>query len=113
VLLLATYLLVLLAQPGIVALAGCLFLLGAHYAATDGVLMALGSGVLPPPLVATGLSLLTTATALMRFAGAVTFGALWGWNGPEWAFVTFAVALLLALGAAATLLPRSAQVVPA
>ncbi len=105
--LLAAYLLVLVPEPGLLELAGCLILLGVYYATTDGVLMALASAMLPRPLVATGLSLLTTATALTRFAGAITFGALWGWRGPEAAVVVFAVALSAAVLAAGALVPRS------
>ena len=109
-LLLAAYLVLLVPAPGLMELAGCLTLLGAYYAATDGVLMALASTMLPRPLVATGLSLLTTATALMRFAGAVAFGALWGWRGPEAAVLVFAVALGVAIVAAGALVPRAGRI---
>lgn len=111
--LLAAYLLLLVPKPGLFELAGCLTLLGVYYAATDGVLMALTSAMLPRPLVATGLSLLTTATALMRFAAAIVFGALWGWRGPEAAVVVFAVTLGIAVLAAGALVPRSGHAVTA
>ena len=41
-------------------------LLGAYYAATDGVLMALASAVVPDELRASGLALLVTATSIAR-----------------------------------------------
>ena len=47
-----------------------LLLFGAYYAATDGVLMAAASAVLPTSLRGSGLALLVTATSLapLRFA---------------------------------------------
>jgi MFS family permease len=105
--LLAAYVLMLIPNPGIVELLGCLILLGAYYAATDGILMALASEMLPRPLLATGMSILTTATALMRFAAAIAFGALWSWGGPELAVAVFAVSLGMALVAAGVLVSRS------
>jgi MFS family permease len=78
-----------------------LILLGAYYAATDGVLMALASTVLPPQQRAGGMALLTTGTSLARLAGSILFGLLWTWRG-----VGFAVALSLA-GLSAAILVAS------
>lgn len=75
-----------------------LILLGAYYAATDGVLMALAGALLPPAQRASGMALLVTGTNLARLAGSVLFGLLWTWRG-----VGFAVALALAAMAAAVL----------
>jgi len=75
-----------------------LILLGAYYAATDGVLMALASALLPPAQRASGMALLITGTNLARLAGSVLFGLLWTWRG-----VGFAVALSLVALAAAVL----------
>jgi MFS family permease len=88
----------LLLQPSLapLTLGGCLLLLGAYYAATDGVLMALASTALPCALLTTGLALLTTATALARFAASVGFGAFWAWGGPEFALATFGIGLVVA-----------------
>jgi MFS family permease len=78
---------------------GTLLLLGAYYAATDGVLMALASAVLPEHLRSSGLALLTTATSLTRLAASVLFGLLWTWQG-----VNVAVTVYIAGLAAAVLL---------
>jgi MFS family permease len=103
-LLLGAYLVLLLPGPGLVTLAACLLLLGAYYAATDGVLMALAGATLPASHVGSGIALLTTAIALARLAAAVAFGALWSWGGPERAVLAFGVGLVLAiLGTAAAL----------
>jgi hypothetical protein len=67
--------------------------------------MPLATPILPGSLVASGLSLLTTATALMRLAGAVAFGALWGWVGPEAAVTAFVAGLAVAIVAALRLVP--------
>ena len=75
-----------------------LILLGAYYAATDGVLMALASAIVPPEQRAGGMALLTTGTSLARLAGSILFGVLWTWQG-----VGFAVALSLAALSAAIL----------
>ena len=69
-------------------------LLGAFYAATDGVLMALAGATLPSSHVGSGIALITTAIALARLvvgasclrraldAGAVRIGRFWcsGWG---------------------------------
>jgi MFS family permease len=75
-----------------------LILLGAYYAATDGVLMALAGALLPPAQRASGMALLITGTNLARLTGSVLFGLLWTWRG-----VGFAVTLALAAMAAAVL----------
>ena len=96
-LLLATYLVLLLPAPGLVAVAASLVLLGAYYAATDGVLMALAGATLPSSHVGSGIALLTTAIALARLAAAVVFGALWSWGGPDRAVIAFVLGLAVAI----------------
>lgn len=54
-----------------------LALFGAYYAATDGVLMAQAAEVLPAPLRASGLALLTTATNSARLLSSVAAGWFW------------------------------------
>ncbi len=107
VLLLAVYLASLLAPAGLPALLGCLLLLGAHYAATDGVLMALASGVVPAAVRSSGLALLTTGTAVGRLVGAVAYGSLWTWAGLQSATLAFGTGLLLAIVLAAIILARA------
>jgi MFS family permease len=111
ILLLIVYLLLL--TPGLPApvLFGSVLLLGAYYAATDGVLMALTSAMLPAPLRASGLALLTTAIGLARLCASVLFGILWTWIGAWEALVGFAIGLLLAILVAALAL-RFAPPVP-
>lgn len=95
VMLLLVYGLLLAPAAGIAQLAGCLLLFGAYYAATDGVLMALASSLLPSKLLGTGLALLVTATSLARLVSAVAFGALWAWAAPDTAITVFAAGLAL------------------
>ena len=75
-----------------------LMLLGAYYATTDGVLMALAGAVLPLEHRASGMALVTTGTSLARLIGSVLFGLLWSARG-----VGFAVAVSLAALTAAIL----------
>ena len=92
-------------QPGIglPGVAGCLFLLGAYYALTDGVLMAFASGRLAPERRGSGLALLTTAASLARLLASVLFGVLWMRFGAAPALSAFLIALVAALAAAALL----------
>jgi predicted MFS family arabinose efflux permease len=105
-LLLPAYATVLLAGPGWTAPVLCVALLGAHYAASDGVLMALAAPWLAPHQRASGLALVTTAASLGRFAGAVLFGFLWSEWGMRIAVGAFATLLLLALPLTASSLRR-------
>src|SRR5919198_1022305 len=65
-LLLGVYATLLLPAGGWVVFLVALGLLGAYYAATDGVLMALGSAVVPDEVRGSGLALLGTATSVAR-----------------------------------------------
>ncbi len=100
--------LLLLTEPGMTVLATALLLLGAHYAATEGVLMALGSAALPPELRASGLAVLTTATAFARLAASILFGLIWTRFGLGPTVATFLVALTVALLLALMGRPRTA-----
>jgi MFS family permease len=97
--LLLVYVSLLVPWTGPVLVIVDLILLGAYYAATDGVLMALASAILPPEQRAGGMALLTTGTSLARLAGSILFGLLWTWRG-----VGFAVAVSLAGLSAAILM---------
>jgi MFS family permease len=68
-------------------------LLGAYYAATDGVLMALASTVVPSGQRGGGLALVATATSLGRMGAAIVFGFVWTMWSRDIAVGTFAVAL--------------------
>lgn len=106
VVLLGVYALLLGGGGGWVPAMGALGLLGAYYAATDGVLAALASSVLPGAVRASGLALLATTVALARLASSVAFGAIWMWRGPLLAVAAFAGGLALALAASAILLRK-------
>jgi MFS family permease len=108
VLLLGVYLVLLGPSIGMGGLFLALFLLGAYYAATDGVLMALGSAHIPEELRGSGLALLGTATSMARLLASVLFGALWTWLSLQTAVAIFAGALVLAMLMAGSVL-RGAQ----
>jgi len=74
-----------------------LFLHGAYYAATDGVIAALVSGITRSEVRASGLAALTTATSLARLAGSVVVGVVWSWRGPETVVTVALVATVAAL----------------
>lgn len=82
-----------------------LMLFGAYYAATDGVLAALASSILPEAVRSSGLGALATAISLSQFACSVAVGALWTWQGPAFVFAVLAALLPLAVLAAWRLLP--------
>jgi MFS family permease len=106
--LLAVYLTLLSPATGPVMVAAALGLLGAYYAATDGVLMALGSAVVPETLRGSGLALLGTTVSLARLVASVAFGALWTVWGGNAALACFAAALVVAAALTATVLRRVA-----
>jgi MFS family permease len=74
-----------------------LVLLGSYYAATDGVLMALASRVLPAHLRTTGLALLTTGTGVGRLLASTLYGTVWSWFGAERALMIFMSGLVAVL----------------
>ena len=86
------------------AILACLLLLGVFYAATDGVLMALASGLCPPEQRASGMSIVTTAMSAARFFASVAFGALWLRYGADAAVYSFFGALVVAVVIAAGVL---------
>ena len=108
-LLLAVYLLLLAPMAGWLTLALVLGLLGSYYAATDGVLMALGSAVVPDEVRGSGLALLGTTTSIARLIASVAFGAAWMVWGIDIAFAVFGVALVAAAVLAAVALVRSPE----
>jgi MFS family permease len=97
VLLLPVYASLLAPDLGYLAAGFALALVGASYAATDGVLAALASGTLDEEVRGSGLSVLTTATNLSRFVASVGFGALWTWAGLNTAVLVCGIALAAAI----------------
>lgn len=75
--LLACYFLAAAPGLGLAGTLGCLVLLGAFYAATDGVLAAFASQLTPPHQLATGIGAAQTVVALSRVLSSTVFGVLW------------------------------------
>jgi MFS family permease len=75
----------------------CLVLLGAFYAATDGVLAALTSTLVPAEVRASGIATTQTVVAAARFASSLAFGSLWLWLGRGPAVYAVAAALVVAV----------------
>lgn len=109
VLLLAVYAVVLMPIAGWGVVALSLALLGCYYAATDGVLMALGSAVVPDELRGSGLALLGTVTSVGRLVASLLFGALWTVAGIQSAMAVFGGGLVVAAVLAAVILKRNPQ----
>jgi MFS family permease len=107
VLLLGCYLVVLGPGLGVGVIFLALFLLGAYYAATDGVLSALTSRVLPEALRSSGLALVQTVVAIGKMVSALAFGAIWSFASLSNALAIFATALAVGIALALPLL-RSA-----
>ena len=98
------YLVALQQGAGFAGILGCLLLLGVFYAATDGVLMALASGLCSPEQRASGMALVTTAMSAARFVASIAFGALWTRFGADVAVYAFFGALVVAVAIAGSIL---------
>jgi MFS family permease len=86
------------------ALALLLVFLGGYYAATDGVLMALASTVVPARVRASGLALLMMVIAIGHLVASAVFGVLWQTVGSVAASQVFVVGLLGAIVCSALVL---------
>jgi MFS family permease len=100
VVLLLADLILLTGSGGWGLVSGVLLLMGAHYAATEGVLMALGSAILPASSRTSGLAMLTTALAGARFGSSLLFGVVWSAWGLQTAILTFLIGLAAAIALA-------------
>ncbi len=72
-------------------------LLGTYYAATDGVLMALGGPSIPVEQRGAGLALLQSGQAVGRLLASILFGAVWTLWSMQTALTLAAVALTVTL----------------
>ena len=107
VMLVALYSLIALGLvPSSSALVLTAVVLGLHYAATDGVLVAVAATVLDPRVRTTGLATMATAIGLARIASSALFGACWQLEGQRDAIAIFAVGLGCCLGLAMLIAPR-------
>jgi len=100
-----------LVAPGVGPAASLIVIVafGAYYAATDGVLTAIASAMLPDEARATGLSVLVTVTSLARLVASIAFGAAWVLIGVDAAVVVFAGGLVVAAALAGIVLTRYAM----
>ena len=98
----------MLAMPagGTVQVVFCLLLVGAYYAATDGVLAAMTAGALPREVCGTALSLVSSITNLGRLISSMLFGFAWAAWGLDTAIASFMVGLAIALAAGMIVLGR-------
>ena len=110
-LLLPVYAVLLVPSAGLVALIFALLALGAYYAATDGVLQAIASALLPDRLQASGLALLVTAISLAKLISSLAFGLVWTLGGLDAAAAAFTAALVAALMLAGWALARSPEAI--
>jgi predicted MFS family arabinose efflux permease len=95
--LLLAYAATLIPGGGLPVLLLALVLLGAFYAATDGVLAALAGQFSPEGGTATGIAGAQTAVAVGRLISAAGFGVLWFAIGRQWAMVVVAALLVVAI----------------
>jgi MFS family permease len=82
----------------------CLLLLGTFYAATDGVLPALVSRLIPEDARGSGIASAQTVVVVARFASSVAFGSLWVTAGRQHAILIMALLLGAAIPLVAWLL---------
>ncbi|MGA7147686.1 MAG: MFS transporter [Microbacterium sp.] len=102
--LLGAYVLAAAPLPDIASTVLCLVLLGAFYAATDGVLAALAAQLTTPETHGTGIAAAQTVVAITRFLSATGFGVLWFALGRENAMWIVAALLAVAIPLVALLL---------
>ena len=107
--LLPVYASLVLPAGGAIALAACLTLVGASYAATDGVLAALGAATLAEEVRASGLAVIGTATNGARLLASIAFGAVWTVAGLQTAVLAAGAGLAVALVATAVVLARTRE----
>ena len=103
------YLILFLPGLGKVVQFASLILLGAYYAATDGVLAALASAALPSELRTSGLAAVNTVVGLCKLCSSVIFGLLWTLGSVSTPVLVFAAAISAAMAfSAATLRTKTA-----
>jgi MFS family permease len=105
--LLAAYLYAAGLLAGPAATVSCLLLLGAYYAATDGVLAAMTGHLVSPVIRASGIATTQTVVAAARFVSSLAFGLLWTLVGQDAALLVVAAALAMALPVGWLLLRRA------
>jgi MFS family permease len=82
---------------GVLVLVAYVLLLGVYYAATEGILIAIASSLLPEGIRTSGLALFTSFTGLARLLASVLFGAAWSAFGSDQSLLIFLVGLAAAV----------------
>jgi MFS family permease len=108
--LLAAYVAAAVPVPGAVPTLLTLGLLGAFYAATDGVLAAVAGGTVPAAVRASGIAVAQTVVAVGRLVASGAFGLLWFAVGPSLALTIVAAVLVLLVPTALVVLGRVGEV---
>jgi len=85
----------------------CLGLLGAYYAATDGVIPAMVSQLVPSHIRASGIAVISVVIAVSRMVSAFVFATLFESFGRQSALLVLAIAMAAALAVATRLLPST------
>lgn len=91
--LMAIYFVVMSPLPTLMLIGISVALLGAFYAATDGVFAALASAVLPVGRRASGLAIVSAGNDVGRMIASVAFGWLWSRGSTRAAVIPFQIAL--------------------
>ncbi|GGK98225.1 MFS transporter [Salinibacterium xinjiangense] len=103
-LLLAAYVSATLPITGAAITIVCLILLGAYYAATDGILSVLATQFTTSETRATAIAAAQTVVAIARFISAAGFGILWFAIGREWSMTVVSIGIAIAIPIVAVIL---------
>src|SRR5690606_18863565 len=85
------------ADVGAGGLVVCLSLLALHYAATQGILMAMASEVIPSGRRAAGMAMVATGAGLGKLVSSIAFGAMWQSLGASISVLLFGAGMVFAL----------------
>ncbi len=115
VVLIGCYFVLRTSGPGLATALLMLGLLGTYYAATDGVLMAIASTVIPAESRTSGLAWLTTITTAVKLVASIMFGVLVTVRGYDGAVSFFLVGMAVVVPVACLILfrPSTRHEVPA
>jgi MFS family permease len=113
VVLVAFYTLLVFASPGRWLPLLAIATLGLYYAATEGVLAALGSAMIPGDTRTSGLAVLATSTLLAKLLSSMIFGIVWTRFGLSPSVLGFAIGLTLAIVASIAAFPGELGAEPA
>ena len=103
-LLLAAYVSATLPITGAAITIVCLILLGAYYAATDGILSVLATQFTTSETRATAIAAAQTVVAIARSISAAGFGILWFAIGREWSMTVVSIGIAIAIPIVAIIL---------